>query len=60
MLNFQVDTYLELQELSTVRAKGDDVTLETLVRKFRHREATDECDKIYALLPLVADWGRSE
>ncbi|KAM5385153.1 hypothetical protein ACJZ2D_001114 [Fusarium nematophilum] len=57
MLNFHVDIMPVLEDLRTRRRLGEAISLETLVREFRYRAATDPRDKIYALLPLVTDWG---
>ncbi|KPM41495.1 hypothetical protein AK830_g5080 [Neonectria ditissima] len=54
MLNFHTDIIPILQEL---RSQNGSSSLETLVRQFRYRAATDPRDKVYALLPLVTDWG---
>ncbi len=57
MLNLQVEVSLELYNLGPGTR---DVTLTQLLPRFRHREATDLRDKVYALLPLVTDWFGAE
>lgn len=43
----------------SVQTSESGVRLLTLLWHFRHRETTDPRDKVYALLPLVSDWGNS-
>lgn len=57
MLNLHVDIIPVLQELRAHRRAEEPVSLDTMVREFRYRAATNPRDKIYALLPLVTDWG---
>jgi len=50
-----------VEELQTLRHKyhvmDQKISLEHLLRQFRHREATNPRDKVYGLLGLVNDWG---
>ncbi|KAH8771494.1 heterokaryon incompatibility protein-domain-containing protein [Hyaloscypha finlandica] len=56
MLNYQVDTILELRAIRDQRRRGEEILLGELVRQFRYRQATDPRDKLYALIPLVTSW----
>jgi hypothetical protein len=56
MLNYQVDTILELRAIRDQRRRGEEILLGELVRQFRYRQATDPRDKLYALIPVVTSW----
>jgi hypothetical protein len=56
MLNYQVETILELRVIRDQRRRGEKILLGDLVRQFRYRQATDLRDKLYALIPLVTSW----
>lgn len=57
MLNLHLDLLPVLQDLRARRSTGQAILLEELVREFRYRAATNPRDKVFALLPLVTDWG---
>lgn len=57
MLNLHVDIIPVLHELRAQFRAKEPSTLEAMVRSFRYRAASNPRDKIYALLPLVTDWG---
>lgn len=55
--------YRQISEIDNTRASWNAVepsALLPLLRKFRHRGATDPRDKVFALLGLVKYWGGSE
>jgi len=46
-----------LRDIQTWRQEGRGISLSTLMKAFRYRQATRKRDKVYGLLGLVTDWG---
>lgn len=46
-----------LRDIDDWREKGHKISLSTLMKIFRRRQATQARDKVYGLLGLVTDWG---
>lgn len=46
-----------LRDIRTWRQEGRGISLSTLMKIFRYRQATQKRDKVYGLLGLVTNWG---
>ncbi|KAH8599679.1 heterokaryon incompatibility protein-domain-containing protein [Bisporella sp. PMI_857] len=56
MLQPLIETLGHMSEFTQARLLGSDIPLDSLLRSFRARDATDPRDKVYGLLPLVTEW----
>ena len=56
MLQPLINTLGHMSEFTQARMFEADVPLDSLLRSFRARDATDHRDKVYGLLPLVTEW----